>query len=62
VRGLPAQTPRWSPDGREIAYVADDRFGGEIRMVHPDGSNDRRFSPGGELFDTGSTGRRDRTG
>jgi len=39
------QTPRWSPDGTLIAYVTD-----QLRVVRPDGSDDRALVPTGERF------------
>jgi len=36
-----AQEPRWSPDGRWIAYAS----GGQVAIVHPDGSGRRFLAP-----------------
>jgi len=38
--------PRWSPDGKWIAYTTSDPEGGDgtIHVVRPDGSDDRRLS------------------
>lgn len=37
-------TPAWSPDGTEIAFVAT--FGGDVSIIHPDGTGLRVFSTG----------------
>ena len=37
------QNPRWSPDGRRIAYVAYDGHQGDVVLVDPDGGNTRRY-------------------
>ncbi|MGH9794964.1 MAG: protein kinase domain-containing protein [Candidatus Acidiferrales bacterium] len=44
----PGAVPRWSPDGRWIAFSPDRIYGGGIFLIRPDGSGLRR------LTDTGS--------
>ena len=39
------QLPKWSPDGRAIAYWVQRGSGGTIRAVDPDGSNARDLVP-----------------
>ena len=36
--------PAWSPDGGAIAYVASVSGHGALRLIHPDGSNDRQLT------------------
>lgn len=51
--GVIALSPRWSPDGSEIFYVADgDVFygSGQIRAIRPDGTGDRAVTQPGTRF------------
>jgi Tol biopolymer transport system component/tRNA A-37 threonylcarbamoyl transferase component Bud32 len=43
----PASVPRWSPDGRWIAFSSDRGFGGGIFIVRPDGTDERRLTKTG---------------
>jgi Tol biopolymer transport system component len=46
--------PDWSPDGSLIAYVTSVRGPGTLRLIHPDGSNDRQLTaPAMNESDTG---------
>lgn len=46
--GPPARHPRWSPDGRAIAYLSSsvEGLGPQIHLVGPDGSGDFRLTDG----------------
>lgn len=46
------ESPAWSPDGRSIAYV-DIGSNGGLRVVEPDGSNDRRVGDQMSHYDIG---------
>ncbi len=39
---IPAETPRWSPDGSQIAFV----WAGAVKLVGPDGTGLRTLAPG----------------
>jgi Tol biopolymer transport system component/predicted Ser/Thr protein kinase len=43
----PASVPRWSPDGKWIAFAADRGYGGGIFVVRPDGTDERRLTQTG---------------
>ena len=47
VRPGRAAVPKWSPDGRWIAFAADRSPFGGIFIVRPDGSEERRLTPSG---------------
>ncbi len=40
----PASDPRWSPDGREIVYIAADRCCGAVHVAQADGSGGRTLT------------------
>ena len=45
--------PDWSPDGSAIAYVGPVAVYGTLRLIHPDGSDDRQLTtPGTNQTDT----------
>jgi Tol biopolymer transport system component len=43
----PGAVPRWSPDGKWIAFCPNRGFGGGIFLVHPDGSGLKRLTATG---------------
>jgi len=43
--------PRWSPDGKCLAFVARTLLGSEIRMTCPEGAGVSTLATGGENFD-----------
>jgi Tol biopolymer transport system component len=40
----PSSVPRWSPDGRLIAFAANRAYDGGIFVIAPDGSGERRLT------------------
>ena len=46
-----ASNPRWSPDGRQIAYIGRDETGGVLMVSRSDGSSAVRLAP---VYDTNS--------
>jgi Tol biopolymer transport system component len=51
VADAPSAIPRWSPDGRHIAYALDRGIDSTVRVVEADGSGARTIaSPGGWPF------------
>jgi hypothetical protein len=43
----PASVPRWSPDGKWIAFSPDRSYGAGVFIVRPDGTDERRLTPTG---------------
>ena len=43
----PGTVPRWSPDGKWIAFSPDRGFGGGASVVHPDGTGLKRVTERG---------------
>jgi Tol biopolymer transport system component/DNA-binding winged helix-turn-helix (wHTH) protein len=43
----PSTVPRWSPDGRWIAFSPDRGYEGGVFIIRPDGSGLRRLTPSG---------------
>jgi len=43
----PASLPRWSPDGKWIAFASDHAYDGGISIVRPDGTDERRLTQTG---------------
>src|SRR5690242_4462179 len=37
--------PFWSPDGKWIAYLANEKGGSELKIAHPDGSGTTSLAP-----------------
>lgn len=48
---VPGQHPSWSPDGSRIAYVP--QFGGTLRLVNADGTNQRVVGPSNRSYNEG---------
>jgi TolB protein len=44
------ENPRWSPDGRHLAFASSRTGTYEIYTMHEDGSSVRRQTKGGEAF------------
>ena len=43
----PATLPRWSPDGKWIAFAPDRAYNGGVFIVHPDGTEEQRLTESG---------------
>jgi Tol biopolymer transport system component len=44
LSATPGSVPRWSPDGRHVAFSGDRTFAGGIYVVRADGTGERRLS------------------
>ena len=47
LTSAPSSVPRWSPDGRWIAFARDRRLDGGVFLVRPDGTEERRLTDTG---------------
>ncbi len=51
--GIPAMSPKWSPNSDLIAYIAASNFEGPISVVHSGGTQPRTISPSGVSYGIG---------
>ncbi len=51
--GVHERNPKWSPDGKLIAFVSDASGEDEIHVVSPDGKDSRQLTSGGDTYKYG---------